>query len=606
MTSRISTALVAAFLILLGACKDGTGPAPTPEVTAVSPASAQWGATGVTLAVTGTGFRRESVVRWDQTPLTTTYVSGRELRAEVPDELLKTGGVHAVTVATPAPGGGTSAAQNVTVNFPAPVLSSLSVDSSSLDRQGVTVIATGTGFTPETRVVWNGQELATTWRSGTEVSFSPVMSAAGVFQVAVRNPSPGGGTSAGRSFSVLNPVPVITLLPSYGATAGRPGFTMMLHGTGFLPSSTVRVNGQARGANFVSATRLEVPVSSAELAAPGTLAFSVVNGGPVERVGNTATLTVRTLGAPAPVVQRLPLNPNDVVWHAGTGRLYLSIPSSGGALGNTVAALDPTTGTITGSVFVGSEPGRMAISGDGQFLYVGLNGTGAVRRVDLATLTAGLQWSIGGGHVAGDLAVVPGQPRNVVVSIHSPGYSPPLEGVQLYEDGVARGTASPGHTGGARIEFLGSPSTLYGYNNSHTGFEFFTMSVDAGGVKHVNETRGLVNGFYTDIVGASGRIYGYDGSVVDAERRTRIGSLGVNSFGLAADPATGRVFMISSGGIHVRDMNTFQELGVIPVADFNLPHPAAFGSPLVRWGTNGLAFLDENELFIIRSPLVAP
>ena len=43
--------------------------------------------------------------------------------------------------------------------------------------------------------------------------------------------------------------------------------------------------------------------------------------------------------------------------------------------------IDPLSGTITASVFVGSEPGNIALSDDGRYLYVGLNGANAVRRV---------------------------------------------------------------------------------------------------------------------------------------------------------------------------------------------------------------------------------
>lgn len=593
------------LVLLAGACSDGTGSTPAPQLTSVSPATAEWGATGVTLTVAGSDFRRESVVQWNGTALATTYVSRKELRATVPDERLREGGTHAVTVFTPEPGGGTSPAVSVAVNFPVPTLASLSVDSATLGGATVTVTATGTGFTPQTKVVWNGTEMETTWLSTTQVRFTPAMTVAGVYPVAARNPAPGGGTSATRPFSVLNPVPVITLLPSYGATAGRPGFALTLHGTGFMPGATARVNGQARAATVASSTRLEVPVSSDEVSAPGTLQVQVVNGGPIERAGNTAPMTVRALGAATASVQRVPLRINDLVWHAGAGRLYLSMPSAAGALGNTVAALDPTTRAVTGSVFVGSEPGRLALSDDGQYLYVGLDGAASVRRVAVPALTAGLQWSFGAGHVAGDLAVVPGQPRNVAVAIYNPS-STSLAGVQLYHDGTEVGTPSPPYSGGARIEFLESVTTLFGYDNDSSGFGFFTMSAGSQGVHHVNETRGLIAGFYTDIVGASGRIYGYDGSVVDAERRVRLGTMsGGTGYAMTVDVATGRAFILADG-IRVHDLNTFQLLGIIPVSGYWLPHPAALATRLVRWGTDGLAFQDEDELFIIRSPLVAP
>ena len=57
---------------------------PVPAVTAVSPGSALAGSGDATLDLTGTGFVSSSVVNWNGTPLTTTFVSGTELKATLP------------------------------------------------------------------------------------------------------------------------------------------------------------------------------------------------------------------------------------------------------------------------------------------------------------------------------------------------------------------------------------------------------------------------------------------------------------------------------------------------------------------------------------------
>jgi hypothetical protein len=287
------------------------------------------------------------------------------------------------------------------------------------------------------------------------------------------------------------------------------------------------------------------------------------------------------------------------------GLIHLSIRSSAPLDANSVVSLDPLTGAVTQRTFVGSDPGRVARSDDGQYLYVGLDGASAVRRVTLGTLTAGLQWSLSAGEVAGEIKVLPGRPHSVAISRQSPGYSPPLNGVTVYDDGTPRPQSSPGHTGGNRIEFLATPDTLYGFNNAHTGFEFFTISIDASGARHVAQTSGLISGFYTQITGASGRIYGTDGSIVDAERRVRVGSIG-GSASVTVDAALGRAFALVDAGIAVYDLNNFQLLGTVPVSAVSLDHPALAYPHIVRWGRDGVAFLDSDEVFLIRSPLFAP
>ena len=111
---------------------------------------------------------------------------------------------------------------------------------------------------------------------------------------------------------------------------------------------------------------------------------------------------IRTINLPA----------NNVIYDPYDGMLYASVPGSAGANGNSIVPINPVTGAIGASVFVGSEPNRMAISDDGHYLYVGLDGAGAVRRFNLLTQQADIQFSLGlsqacGQDIAGDLRVMP-------------------------------------------------------------------------------------------------------------------------------------------------------------------------------------------------------
>src|ERR1044072_9595576 len=57
---------------------------------------------------------------------------------------------------------------------------------------------------------------------------------------------------------------------------------------------------------------------------------------------------------PTEFIRQIPLTTNDLVYSATTGKLYATVPSSVGAGGNSIKAIDPTTGLITGSTFIGS------------------------------------------------------------------------------------------------------------------------------------------------------------------------------------------------------------------------------------------------------------
>ena len=74
----------------------------------LSPASASPGAAAFTLTITGTGFVSGSVVKWNSSPRTTTFVSSSELTAAVPASDIAKAKTAVVTVFNPQPHGGTS------------------------------------------------------------------------------------------------------------------------------------------------------------------------------------------------------------------------------------------------------------------------------------------------------------------------------------------------------------------------------------------------------------------------------------------------------------------------------------------------------------------
>jgi Cep192 domain 4 len=94
----------------------------------LSPSSIPQGSSGFTLTLNGQGFNPNSLVKWNATPLPTTY-SGSVLTAIVPTPDLASSGTASVTVRNPAPGGGDSNSLIFTISPLAPLAS---LSSSSL------------------------------------------------------------------------------------------------------------------------------------------------------------------------------------------------------------------------------------------------------------------------------------------------------------------------------------------------------------------------------------------------------------------------------------------------------------------------------------------
>jgi hypothetical protein len=81
---------------------------PMPGLVSLSTTHVMGGGAGFALTVQGTKFVPESVVRWNGSDRTTTYVSATELQAAITADDIATGGNVQVTVHNPAPAGGTS------------------------------------------------------------------------------------------------------------------------------------------------------------------------------------------------------------------------------------------------------------------------------------------------------------------------------------------------------------------------------------------------------------------------------------------------------------------------------------------------------------------
>jgi hypothetical protein len=195
------------------------------------------------------------------------------------------------------------------------------------------------------------------------------------------------------------------------------------------------------------------------------------------------TILLLLLGASASAdIRQIALPTRDLVYDRFRRRVYASVPSTGGRLGNSITAIDPLTGEIGPPIFVGSEPGRLALSADGRYLYVALDGAAAVRRVDLAAQTADLQFSLGGDdfgpYYVGDMEVSPDDPQAVAISLFNKGLGPGHAGVAVYDNGVPRPRVTPRSMISDMIEFSATASRLYGFNRETSEHGFRRMAID--------------------------------------------------------------------------------------------------------------------------------
>ncbi|MBI4166496.1 MAG: pre-peptidase C-terminal domain-containing protein [Acidobacteria bacterium] len=221
---------------------------PAPTLTNISPNSATAAGAAFTLTATGTNFVSNSIVQWNGTNRSTSFVNATQVTATIAASDLANGGSVQVTVANPAPGGGTTDPQTFTINNPVPAITSLSPSSATAGGVAFNLTVNGSAFVTSSEVRWNGSDRATTFTSSAKLTAA--ISAAdiasiGTAQVTVFNPTPAGGTSGAIAFNISAVPPLSVDTSQLPATTSGRDYNFMLAVSGGTAPYTWSVSAGA-------------------------------------------------------------------------------------------------------------------------------------------------------------------------------------------------------------------------------------------------------------------------------------------------------------------------------------------------------------------------
>ena len=292
------------------------------------------------------------------------------------------------------------------------------------------------------------------------------------------------------------------------------------------------------------------------------------------------------------------------------GRIYATVPGSVPGIGNSVAIIDPTTATIVSTIPVGSEPDVMALSADGTYLYVGLDGGALIARVNLGTSAVDQTLSLGtdivdGANVPASISVSPSNATVIAVARAFPTLVPDQAGVAIFSNGTMLPNTTQKGAGSGAVAFCSSGSTLYGYDNQTTGFGFYTMSVDSNGVQQTGQVPNLIMGV-ANIICDANVVYASSGYAVDPVNNKQLGVFSglSNPSGMAVDDTNKKVFFLDTDtmtkavSIVGFDQTNYSRTGALPLTTAASP-----GRDLVRWGTKGFAVATQNQVLLVTGTL---
>ncbi len=396
--------------------------ASTPLIASITPGTASPGGASFTLTVNGNGANfvaptnppppaclppasppicaqsQGSMVEWNSSPRTTTFMSPTQLTATIEMTDITTAGCNSITVYTPNGVGGFIYSPSVSFAVSkgsVPLVCSISPSTGLQGGPAFSLNVFGANFTASSTVQWNGGMRPTTFISSSElVAQIPAtdLVKAGSFPISVS----GAAASAAVNFLVNPAPPTITSLSPSTSVAGSPGFTLMVTGTNYTQDTVVEWNGSPRTTSFTSTTSLSAQILAADVANAGTDSITVVNpqgvGGTSQpfpyvvtaaaAAGNAKfpqVVSVSALGGPADGPSESPAISSDgryVAFYSEAKNLLAS-----GAAGNVYvrdtcagvsASCTPATRAVDVAVDGGAANGKtgrqVSLSGDGRFV----------------------------------------------------------------------------------------------------------------------------------------------------------------------------------------------------------------------------------------------
>lgn len=596
------------------------GGSQTFSLTSINPFTVAAGSAAFTLTATGVGFANGDSITLNGTAVTTTFDSATQLHATVPATSVATAGSIEVAVQ--------DTSKNVTNNLPfivtggtsgtPPTLTSLSPNTSYNNVASVALTANGTGFVSGSVIVWNGTAMPTTFVSSTQLTTTipgTDLTVAGTENVFVLNPDSTVSNTLPFTITVnLSTTPTLTSISPTKSAVGDPGFTLTLVGTNFAPNCVAYFGANPLPTTVVSTTQLTAQVPASDLTAVAEVQVTAKN--PTSNPSN-----------PIPYLVGMNIffgEVNDLVWDSARNIMYISQPGTSTKNPDTVVAIDPISLAIewTYSPGTGSEPDHLALSGDGKYLYVGLDGNGTVERLDLGnqqgvpdiSIPLGSASSLG-PYYAMDIEVDPVQSTTIAVAR---GVSSSVSivqaegGVAIYDNATQRpAVVSPTTQAGNvlldTIQWSTDGTAIYAANNENYDGDFYQLSVSATGVALASDHPNFfpVQNLRIHLDPTTKLLYGDDGIVVNPSTAAQAGNF-VSSGVMVTDATLGNAYFVGQSAADVQtvayEVESFNLNDFTPVAQLPLYQVEGVPQHVVRWGSNGLAFATKKVTNCVISP----
>jgi YVTN family beta-propeller protein len=263
---------------------------PVPGIISVKPASIPAGSGATIVVVEGAGFIPAAEAFLEKVKGT---ISGNTATFSLPADKTENPGTLDGIISNQPPGGG-SAGFTVNIVNGMPSISSFSPNKVLAGSSSTNIRVSGADFRPDSKVTLDGTPISTQFVSATVLNATipeSLLRDAREVRVGVINAPPGGGSAEGGTLNIFkgNPNPTINSLAPSTVFGNRGPQTITIHGSGFIPESTVRVDESAVPSSYQDPQTILFTLPAVTRA---SVAVRVVNPEPGGGTSSASNLTI--------------------------------------------------------------------------------------------------------------------------------------------------------------------------------------------------------------------------------------------------------------------------------------------------------------------------
>jgi len=410
--------------------------------------------------------------------------------------------------------------------------------------------------------------------------------------------------------------PLIAGLGASTAQIHNGAITIQVIGANFYPASVVLANGVAQPTTYLGSGALRATLSGDAANGIGEVPISVFT--PLPSGGTTTAIPLtrfKVLNLTAAFLASAP----------GLGIVYASLPSWSVTDPNTVVPIHVNQGTLGTPIAVGNNPGLLALSSNGKYLFVVANQDQTVQRINLTTNLVEATFafppnncSYCGTQTAVDLKGVPASPQSFVLALTGE--------VALYNgQGMVNYVPATYSQFGdfTSFAYVGNPATIYTLPFTDAQSNFFSMiGMNSQGLNFtLPQSYGVNSTTGAQVVSDGTLLYTSSGEVWNPATQTQTGNLPTsivnattlpNLYSLLMDQSSGHIFSIGESNSSVMTLSAFDPKALAATGSLMFPTvPVPYAQSLTRWGSNGVAFIAQQPatssegIYLLSSSLTA-